>query len=251
MKMQINKVIKTTIVILTSMFTIEHVNAEQLFQAKTGQTLTARISTKELTRVQVSGFPIIKAFTTADITVKKDQANGQIYIVPNQDQGSKAFNLYIVDSNGDTFNLNLMPAAHVSGDSIVILPDLAAIRRARAVQASATLNSNSAYSRTINDLIQNMYLGATEDTMQGTSITQSSIEIPMWHKMKVVQVLTYNNQLLVGKVILVTNNTSGKVELRESEFFNTGVLAIAIENPILNVGDTTRVFIINENTAGK
>ncbi len=219
-------------------------SAEQIFQAKTGQTITATISSKDLTRVQVSGFPILKAYTASNVKVKKDTATGQLYILPYDIKGS--FNLFIADTNGDTFNLALTPSRHKGGDSIVIMPDKESL--SRNLYKDKAVKGSSTYERTIMNLVQIMYLNMKEEDGIGYQVTEAQSEIPIWKKVKVVLVRNYNNQALNGYIYEVTNNGSDPILLTESEFYKSGILAVAIDSPSLAPGQTTRVFLVQENT---
>lgn len=219
--------------------------AEQIYQAKTGQTIHATISTKELTRIQVSGFPIIKAFTSAPIVIKKDSTTGQLYILPDGIKGS--FNIFIVDKNGDNFNLNLVPSKNYAGDSIVIIPDGASVKRARLAQSINNKMSNNTYSRNVNELIQVMYMNADTNTVSGYEVMDINQAVPMWKNMTTNLLRQYSNNLLDGFVYSVIKETNERVLLDEAKFYHKGILAVAIENPSLDVGNATRVFVIQEH----
>jgi conjugal transfer pilus assembly protein TraK len=221
-----------------------NVFAEQIFQAKTGQTINANVSTKELTRIQVSGFPIVKAFTSASIVIKKDPTTGQLYILPN---GLKnRFNVFIVDKNGDNFNLNLLPSKNYSGDSIVIIPDGASIKRAEIAKSSDKMQNNN-YSRNINEIIQIMYMNSNPNTVTGYEVKDINQLVPMWKNINTSLLRQYSNSALDGYIYSLTNETNDKVILDEAKFYHKGVLAVAIENPSLDVGSSTRVFVVQEH----
>jgi type-F conjugative transfer system secretin TraK len=222
------------------------VSAEQIFQAKTGQTIAATISSKDMTRIMVSGYRVSKAFTASPITIKKDQATGQLYVIPSGGE-TGTFSIFITDSIGDTFNLLLTPSRHKTGDSIVIMPDKESILR---VENNKALNSkmSSSYERTIMNLIQIMYLGMREDDGIGYQVSNSAVEVPLWKKMKVVLRTTYSNQNLNGYIFEITNEGADSVLLNESEFYKSGVLAVAIDSPSLAVGQSTKVYVVQENT---
>lgn len=217
---------------------------EQIFQAKTGQTITVTISEKELTRIQVSGFSIDKGFTAASVKTKK--YNGQLYILPSNIKSS--FNLFITDTNGDSFNLLLTPSKNKAGDSIVIIPDKASIIRGNSAK---NINKTSTpYERSIINLVQVMYLGMTENDGIGYQVVENNVDVPIWKKMKVTLLRTYSDQTLNGYIFDVTNNGSDPVLLDESEFYKSGVLGVAIDSPSLSVGQSTKVFVVQENPQG-
>jgi hypothetical protein len=244
-----NKLIK--ILILASCLSFEPmVNAEMIFNAKTGQTINATISEKQLTRIQVSDLRIVKVFTTADIIIQKDKATGQIYVVPNEGQKGE-FNLFIVDEAGDSFNLALTASKNTLGNSIVIIPDLAAIKRNKASQNSgyaSKFNSNS-YTRNIQALIQYMYLNTPEEATNGYEVMNIGQKANLYKNVEINFIKKYSNNILIGIIVNVTNNTNGVITLDESTFAKQSVLAVSIEQPELKIGETSRVFIVKE--AGK
>ena len=227
---------------------IVHVSfAEQIFNAHSGQTINATISMRELTRVQVSGEAIVKGFTASNIHIKKDKETGQLYILPGNSK--VGFNLFIVDADGNNFNLYLTPSKNQAGDSIVIIPSNNNKSISKLKQPEKT-KLNSQYSRDINTLIQTRFIN--QDGSQSTyyDVMEYNQEVPMWKDIKVILNKQYTNQLLDGNVYIVTNNTISKILLNESKFFNKGVLAVAIEHPNLEVGNSTRVFVIQEHVGG-
>lgn len=236
---------KKFILLLYILCALPSVIAEQLFQATTGQTIAATISNKDLTRIQVSGLKIVKAFTSASIKIKKDTATGQLYLLPTDIKGS--FNLFIEDSNGGTFNLFLTTSKKKGGDSIVIMPDKASLANTKMNQMTSKDKNSSYYERNIMNLIQVMYLGLNEDDGINYQVTSLNTEIPMWKKIKVVLTKSYADRNLIGYLYTITNNDSTPILLEESEFFKKGVLAVAIDNPSIATGDSTRVFVIKEN----
>ena len=245
-----NKLFK--ILILSGCFSLTTVvNAESIFNAKTGQTINATISEKQLTRIQVSDLRIVKVFTTADIIIQKDKATGQIYIVPNEGQKGE-FNLFIVDEAGDSFNLALTASKNTLGNSIVIIPDLSSIKRNKEAQNPGyadKFNANS-YTRNIQALVQYMYLNTPEEATNGYEVINIGQKTNLYKNVDITFVKKYSNNILIGIIVNVTNNTNGVITLDESVFAKQSVLAVSIEQPQLKVGETSRVFIVREAGEG-
>lgn len=236
---------KAKLYFLLLVINLSFCHAEEIFQAKTGQSINATISKTDLTRVQVSGFSIVKAFTATSVKVKKDQATGQLYILPSPH--TKTFSLFIADSNGDTFNLILTPTKNKVGDSIVILPDLESLKRYKKEELKANFTKKqSPYERTLIDLIQIMYLGLNEDNGISYSVTNSATVMPLYKDLTIILTSSYSNDTLTGYVYRVTNTGKERIDLDESDFYTKGALAVSIETPILNVNQSTRVFVVND-----
>lgn len=49
-----------------------------------------------------------------------------------------------------------------------------------------------------------------------------------------------------GEAYLLTNLTNKPIVMDEREFYRDGVEAIVIENPDLEAGQTTEIFVVNE-----
>lgn len=218
-------------------FTALHVFAKSTFEASNGDTISANISSSELTRIEIDGQRIIKDFSSADVSKKITKPLGQIYLIPNTKQ---TFNLYIVSDIGNTYNLKLTPVRHMSGDSIVILPK----STTKVVHNKLDINANS-YVRNINYLIELMYMNKLADS-QYTATTENT-SIVTYKGLESVLLTTYTNDYLEGSVILLKNTSKSEIRLVESQFYTDHALAVAIENPILEPNDFTRVFIVQQS----
>ena len=93
--------------------------AKEVYEAGNGDTITATISSNNLTRIEIEGQKIVKDFSAADLSKKITKPLGQVYLIPNT---KATFNLYIVSDTGNTYNLKLTPSKNAHGDSIVIKP---------------------------------------------------------------------------------------------------------------------------------
>lgn len=229
------KLNKISCLILFSVFALQ-ASAKSIFEASNGDTITANISANELTRVEIDGQKIVKDFSSADISKKITKPLGQIYLIPNT---KSTFNLYIVSDTGNTYNLKLTPTKHMSGDSIVITPK----STAKVIHGHLQVNANS-YVRNINYLLQIMYLNKANDSEY--TETPENTPIITYKGLDSVLLQTYTNDYLDGSVILLKNTSKSEIRLTESQFYSDHTLAVAIENPVLETNDFTRVFIVQE-----
>lgn len=211
--------------------------AKEVYVADNGDTISATISTKNLTRIEIEGQKIIKDYSSAEVTKKITKPLGQVYLVPNQ---AASFNLYIVSDSGNTYNLHLTPSKTASGDSIVIKPTASKVKPT----SNSLVFSTQSYVRNINYLMQLMYLNQEAD---GTyNVTPENQPFETYDGLDSVLYKSYNNDSLLGQVILVKNVSKEKLLLTEGQFFSEHTLAISIEKPELNVNDFTRIFIVKE-----
>lgn len=210
--------------------------AKEVFIADNGDTISATISNKNLTRIEIDGQKIIKDYSSADVTKKITKPLGQVYLVPNQ---AASFNLYIVSDNGNTYNLHLTPSKHATGDSILIKPALS-----KAKPANQIVFNSQSYIRNINYLVQIMYLN--QDGDGNYNVTPENQPFETYDGLDSILYKTFTNGELIGQVILVKNVSKEKLLLTEGQFFSDHTLAVSIENPELKVNEFTRIFVIKE-----
>lgn len=210
--------------------------AKQIFEASNGDTVSAAISTNDLTRIEIDGQKIIKSFSSANVSKKQTKPLGQVYIIPNTE---KTFSLFIVSDTGNTYNLRLTPSKNASGDSIIIKP----INNGH-LKTSGTQFKSNTYIRNINYLLETMYLNKNDDI--NYNLTEVSQVINTYTDLDSVLLKTYTNDSLIGYVLLLKNTSKNKILLTEAEFYSPKTLAVAIENPNLLSNAFTRVFIVKE-----
>lgn len=210
--------------------------AKEVFEANNGDTISANISSTNLTRIEIDGEKIIKDYSSADISKKITKPLGQVYLIPNTLQ---TFNIYVVSENGNTYNLKLTPSKKIHGDSILIKP----IHNNKQSNVAAVNFSNQPYIRTLNYLIETMYLNKDDSQFMGTSLNQPIIT---YNGLDSVLLKSYTNGSMSGQVLLLKNVSKNKLQLTEAQFYSDHTLAVAIENPELAVNDFTRVFIVKE-----
>ena len=210
--------------------------AKEVYEAGNGDTITATISSNNLTRIEIEGQKIVKDFSAADLSKKITKPLGQIYLIPNT---KATFNLYVVSDTGNTYNLKLTPSKNAHGDSIVIKPS------ASKLKATASLEfSNQAYVRNINYLIEVMYLNKDSDSQYNASNVNQAVIT--YSGLDSVLLKSYTNDALIGQVLLIKNTSKAKILLSEAQFYSEHTLTVAIENPELAVNEFTRVFIVKE-----
>lgn len=211
-------------------------NAKEVFEANNGDTISVKISSKNLTRIEIEGQKIMTDYTSADVSKKITKPLGQVYLVPNT---SHPFNLYIVSETGNTYNLHLIPSKHANGDSIVIKP-----AASKFGAASKLVFNDQSYVRNINFLLQIMYLNKDNDG--GYNVTPMHQPLDTFDGLGSVLYRTYSNNILNGEVILIKNLSKSKILLTEGQFFSDHTLAISIEKPELQPNEITRIFIVKE-----
>lgn len=231
--------------LLLTLLSISAISAQaiSIFEANNGDNISANISEKDLTRIEIEGQKIIKDYSSADVSKKITKPLGQIYLVPNS---SATFSLFVVSDTGNTYNLKLTPSKNVHGDSILIKPKITP--GARTKIANNVQFTSSSYIRNINYLMEVMYLGKDDDDQyNATGIVKP---IATYKGLDSVMLKSYTNDSLTGYVMLVKNTSKSKILLSEAQFYSPHTLAVAIDNPELAVNGFSRIFIIQEAKRG-
>ncbi len=211
--------------------------AKTIYEAHNGDIVNATISANDLTHIEILGQKIIKDFSSANVSKRITKPLGQIYLIPNI---NTTFNLYIVSDIGNTYNLHLTPSKKATGDSIIIKP----IDVAKSTLTKSVSLLMPSYIRNINYLLQVMYLNKDENERYNVSELNQSIIT--YNNLDSVLLKKYNDDSVIGYVLLVKNTSKNKILLTESEFYAPHTLAIAIENPNLLSNDFTRIFIVKD-----
>jgi len=108
--------------------------ALQVLEAKDGETMLAKISRKEISRISVEHGRIRKVTGNAgEFVLEKDDETGQVFVRPSNIESSKPLNLFVA-AEQDTFALLLQPVDTPS-ETILIRP--AAHKRDPATSAVA------------------------------------------------------------------------------------------------------------------
>jgi type-F conjugative transfer system secretin TraK len=225
------------LLLLISLVTTSY--AKEIYEANNGDTISATISSTNLTRIEIEGQKIIKDFSSADVSKKITKPLGQVYLIPNT---KTTFNLYIVSDSGNTYNLRLTPSKNALGDSIVIKPAASGLNK----HADIKFSSQS-YIRNINYLMETMYLNKSDGGYNLTTVNQAIIT---YSGLDSVLLASYTNDSMTGQVLLLKNTSKSKILLTEAQFYSDHTLAVAIEDPELGVNQFTRVFIVKEANNG-
>jgi len=207
--------------------------AKEIYTANNGDTISATISSTNLTRIEIEGQKIIKDYSAATVSKKITEPLGQVYLVPNQET---PFNLYIVSDSGNTYNLHLTPQKKVAGDSIVIKP------AGNTHKAKALAFNSESYIRKLNYLLKMMYLN--QEAGGDYSVHSENQQFASYDGLESILYKTYQNEEFIGQVLLIKNVSREELRLTEGQFYSEGSLAIALEHPELKVNGFSRIFII-------
>lgn len=210
--------------------------ALQVIDARDGETVLARISRQEVTRITLAGERIRKVTGNAgEFVLEKDEEQGEIFIRPVSPESTKPINLF-VSSERSTIGLLLQPLDTPS-DTIVIR------EAAHPMRAPARTGQSERHVRTLKSLL----LVMAEDTQpEDLEVREASRRLALWPG----AALTLERQWLgrdrVGERYSLTNTGTSSFHLTEPDLYQHGVIAVSIERTTLAPGASTPLFVIRE-----
>lgn len=211
--------------------------AAQVLEGKQGETLSASVSRTEPTLIQIAGHRVRNIFGTAgEFTVTPDKLSGSAYLKPVTDK--PAFNIFVTDENGHTWNLLL---SVVNGPSDIITIKEPGVSIARAARKGHDLPREESIKQMLFALMGH---GGDED-----EDTQKMNEtIPLWAETHFVRVKITKGNSLVGEKYELTNLSNKPLDIDERDLYRKGVVAVSVRKPYLQPSETTDVFVISNKT---
>ena len=211
--------------------------ALQILEGADGQSLVAKISQKEVTRVMVEGSRIKRVTgNPGEFWLEKDEDMGQIYLRPSSESNTKPINLF-VSTERATYMLLLQPV-DLPAETIVI-------KGLRGAREPSRIERSTSHVRAI----KNLLLAMAGDTLpRDMEIRELVREVALWKGTRFTLSRAYLGQRIVGEKFLLTNVGSTALTVTEQELYKPGVMAIAVENGKLNPRQSTNVFVIRART---
>lgn len=211
-------------------------SALQIVDAKDGETVFAKISQKEVTRIAFERGRVRKVTGNAgDFILEKDEDKGQIFVRPAQAGSTKPINLFVT-SDRATVALLLQPIDAPS-DSIVI-------RESREAQASPSrVERSGRHVRTVKNLLLAMATDALPEDMQ---IRETTRQLALWPGVRMTLQRVYLGAGVVGEKYQLANTANADITLNEPDLYKSGVMAVSLEQRTLRSGEATNLFVIRE-----
>jgi conjugal transfer pilus assembly protein TraK len=211
-------------------------SALQILDAKEGETLFAKISQKEVTRISIDKGRIRKVTGNAgEFVLEKDDDRGQVFIRPAQSDSTKPINLF-VSTDRSTVALLLQPIDSPS-DTIMI-------REARdSGNPSTRRGRSSTHMRTVKNLLLALAADVPPEDMEVSAATR---ELTLWPDVRLTLQRTVLTTGVIGEKFQLTNNTGTDLDLTERDLNKPGVMAVSLEQRQLRPGESTNLFVIRE-----
>jgi len=215
--------------------------ALQVIDAVEGQTVLAKISARELTRITIDRARV-RAVTGLEgqLLVEKDDHTGAIFVRP-VDQ-ARPVNLFVSTDAGRTYALVLQPV-DMPADTIVLRD-----RSTRPAEYASALERSGSHEKMIKSMILAL---ANGDLATELELREAGREIALWREAHLFHERSYVGRTVVGDRYRLTNISAAPMRLAEAELYKPGVLAVAIERLNLAPGETTNVFVVRQRGANE
>lgn len=210
--------------------------ALQVIDAVEGQTVLAKISARELTRITIDRARV-RAVTGLEgqLLVEKDDHTGAIFVRPVDP--AKPVNLFVSTDSGRTYALVLQPV-DMPADTVVLRD-----RSTRPAEHPTALEKSGSHEKMIKSMIIALANGELATDLERR---EAGREIALWREAHFFHERSYVGRAVVGDRYRLTNVSAAPMRLAEAELYKPGVLAVAIEQLNLAPGETTGVFVVRE-----
>ena len=216
-------------------------HALQLVDVVDGQTVTVKVSSRDLTRIAMAdGGRIERVWGLDDnMQVEPDREGGQVFLRPAPGLSARAFSFFVRDDQGATHTLLAVPV-DMPSDTVLLRPK----NRAAGVASAAANTLAIPYTERIKRLVRAMARGAIPE---GYEPSAEEREIPLWAETRIVLTARYSGDL-TGEVYRLTNVSDAEMRLDEREFARlaTDIQAVAIVDHTLAPQQSTRLYLVRE-----
>lgn len=225
------------IVILGILFTTTSF-AIQIKNVKDNQSVSAKISVKELSRIFVEGDRIqaIRGINGA-YEIIKDEKQGMVFIKPSPFYYNKPFNVFLTTELGHTYNLLLIPV-NIPAQNIQITP------LSPAKKLASRWELNSPYIDKLIQLMNDMINDGKPEGYAVYSINSKPIRYPQY---TIEPVKIYKGNYLYGEISLIKNCTKNTIKISPYNFYQKNTRAIALQNETLISGGSTYLYKVKDH----
>ena len=210
------------LLILTSLLLSSYVYATQIKGVVDNETVTAKISSLDITRIIVQGDRIrsLKGIRGA-YTRENDENNGEVYLQPTSLYQNSAFTVLVETEKGRHFTLLLTPIS-VPGGTLMLIP------KGVGREEAARFEQSSDYQTTLSHLVRAMSTGAMPEGYRVKEVDNKTL----YHfgNLATLRLKTlYQGLHFQGQIYELTNTQSFPIRLDEKQFFKQGTRAISLE----------------------
>ena len=226
---------------------LESAHALQIIEPADGETVIARISRKELTRIAVEDGRVRRLFgNSGEFVLEKDEERGEVYLRPTSPTATKPINVFV--STGRISVSLLLEPVDTPAEAIVIREPKSATLAASPLRAQTHV-------RQLKHLALAMADGASVEGFEAKRVAQL---LPAADGLRVLIESRWIGTTLIGERLEVRNATKEPRTLTERTFAKAGVMAIAFDPDTevtaagevhLAAGERVRLTVIRERRA--
>ena len=212
-------------------------NAQAVVDGSDGKPRLAPIARGNKSRIAVEGGRVVQfVYDEAELTVEKDEANGQLFVQPKVDRPVSVF----VVTERNTHALVLEPKDVPVATVFVREAKHADTRPEAKVQIERAGSLDAAIKR----LVTVMARGEASPEFQ---IVEIGKPIALWTESSFHFVRRFDGRTLIGEEYRLTNVSGTTMRVAEQELFKDGVIAVSVELHELAPGASTAVFVVRIN----
>ncbi len=210
--------------------------ALQNIDVSDGRSHLVKISAKEMSRIAVDGGVKIRRidFVDGELEVKKDDEVGDYYVLPLV---PKPVNVFVKTASGSTHALILQPTDMPLETIILREPPK---KENDPKRTNPNIERSGSLELSVKRLVAAMARGERPTEFD---VTSPKKELNLWKEVRFVLLERYAGRALVGEHFRLTNVSKTVMRLAEQELYQQGVVAISIENQVLNPGESTEIFV--------
>lgn len=202
--------------------------AQVLYQDSPAESTTAIVSRSEPNLITVSGRKIKRIYgAEGSFTVTPEPETGSAWLKPISDK--PMMTVFITDEDGQHYKI-LLKVQDIPAETIIV-------KGANKLPGLVINQKNEPRNDDILNMVDALYNGEGDGTRK---------KIPLWKGTRFELARTIDLRGIRGEAYLLTNLTNKPIVMDEREFYRDGVEAIVIENPDLEAGQTTEIFVVNE-----
>jgi len=219
--------------------------AAQEFRVKDGDTIKVKISSRELSRIAVTGEGRLDKVWGASgvLEIQPDKERGEIFI-RTTGGAPAAFSFFVRDDSGATYTI-VAQQYDIPAQTILL----------KSVALRKSMKRESTYLVTplvelVKQLMKGMALGGS---ISGYVLEDLRETIPLWKEANIVLRRVYRGNDLIGEVYTIENRTDQVLKFHESEFMNFGgrTQAVALEYLSLQTDKTGFLYIVRNPSGGE
>lgn len=234
MRNNLSKILKASLSLGLAFLLAAPAWALQTIESGDGRSHVVKISLKELTRITVEGAKIRRIdFPDDDLVVEKDVEAGFILVRPNV---PKPINAFITTSTGATHALVMQPTDMPLETIVIREPS----RKDDPKRTTTRIERAGSLELSVKRLV---YAMARGDKPSEFDVATVNRQVGLWNEATFVLLERYTGRSLIGERYRLTNVSKAVMRLSEQELYKQGVVAVSVEQHVLNPGESTDVFI--------